>query len=56
MAVPAWYSNHMKPIDAFTLPYIVSSPDRLKASLDGTLGKEVSAWVTPPGSTSSATG
>src|SRR5438477_5174018 len=42
MAVPAWYSNFMKPIDAFTLPYIVSSADRLKASLDGTLGKEVS--------------
>jgi C4-dicarboxylate-binding protein DctP len=41
MAVPAWYSNHMKPIDAFTLPYIVSSSDRLKAALDGTLGKEV---------------
>lgn len=41
MAVPAWYSNFMKPIDAFTLPYIVSSSDRLKTSLDGTLGKEV---------------
>ena len=41
MAVPAWYSNFMKPIDAFTLPYIVSSPERLKAALDGTLGKEV---------------
>jgi tripartite ATP-independent transporter DctP family solute receptor len=41
MAVPAWYSNFMKPIDAFTLPYIVSSSDRLKAALDGTLGKEV---------------
>ena len=42
MAVPAWYSNFMKPIDAFTLPYIVSSPERLKASLDGVLGKEIS--------------
>jgi len=41
MAVPAWYSNFMKPIDAFTLPYIVSSPERLKAALDGSLGKEV---------------
>jgi tripartite ATP-independent transporter DctP family solute receptor len=41
MAVPAWYSNFMKPIDAFTLPYIVSSSDKLKASLDGVLGKEV---------------
>jgi len=41
MAVPAWYSNFMKPIDAFTLPYIVSSPERLKASLDGRLGQEI---------------
>jgi tripartite ATP-independent transporter DctP family solute receptor len=41
MAVPAWYSNFMKPVDAFTLPYLVSSPTKLKASLDGTLGKEV---------------
>jgi C4-dicarboxylate-binding protein DctP len=42
MAVPAWYSNFMKPIDVFTLPYIVSSPDKLKGGLDGTLGKEIS--------------
>jgi C4-dicarboxylate-binding protein DctP len=41
MAVPAWYSNFMKPIDAFTLPYIVSSPERLKAALDGNVGKEI---------------
>ncbi len=42
MAVPAWYSNFMKPIDAFTLPYIVSSPDKLRAALDGgAVGKEV---------------
>jgi tripartite ATP-independent transporter DctP family solute receptor len=41
MAVPAWYSNFMKPIDAFTLPYIVSSSDRLKTALDGTLGREI---------------
>jgi tripartite ATP-independent transporter DctP family solute receptor len=41
MAVPAWYSNFMKPIDAFTLPYIVSSSERLKSSLDGTMGKEI---------------
>jgi TRAP-type C4-dicarboxylate transport system substrate-binding protein len=41
MAVPAWYSNFMKPIDAFTLPYIVSSSDRLKTALDGNIGKEI---------------
>ena len=41
MAVPAWYSNFMKPVDAFTLPYLVSSADRLKTGLDGTVGKEI---------------
>ena len=41
MAVPAWYSNFMKPVDAFTLPYLVSSADRLKAGLDGVIGKEI---------------
>ena len=39
MAVPAWYSKFMKPLDAFTLPYIVPSPDRLKTALDGALGQ-----------------
>jgi len=41
MAVPAWYSNFIKPLDAFTLPYIVSSPEKLKSALDGNLGKEI---------------
>ena len=41
MAVPAWYSKFMKPIDAFTLPYIVSSPERLRSAIDGVLGKEI---------------
>ena len=41
MAVPAWYSNFMKPIDAFTLPYLVASADKLKAGLDGKIGSEI---------------
>jgi C4-dicarboxylate-binding protein DctP len=41
MAVPAWYSNLMKPVDVFTLPYLVSSAERLKAGLDGALGQAV---------------
>jgi len=41
MAVPAWYSSFVKPLDAFTLPYLVSSEARLRAALDGTLGKEL---------------
>ncbi len=42
MAVPAWYSKFIKPVDAFTLPYIVRSPDLLHQGLDGTLGTELS--------------
>jgi C4-dicarboxylate-binding protein DctP len=49
MAVPAWYSNHMKPVDVFTLPYIVSSNERLRSSLDGPLGKEVARLGEPAG-------
>jgi len=41
MAVPAWYSKFMKPIDAFTLPYIVASPDRLRPAIGGKLGQEI---------------
>jgi tripartite ATP-independent transporter DctP family solute receptor len=41
MAVPAWYSNFMKPIDVFTLPYLVSSQDRLRTALAGTIGSEI---------------
>jgi tripartite ATP-independent transporter DctP family solute receptor len=41
MAVPAWYSNFMKPIDAFTLPYLVSSQQRLRTALDGVIGAEI---------------
>ena len=28
MAVPAWYSTFAKPLDAFTLPYLVASVER----------------------------
>jgi C4-dicarboxylate-binding protein DctP len=41
LAVPAWYSNFMKPIDAFTLPYLVSSHVKLKSALDGRIGREI---------------
>ena len=39
MAVPAWYSSFMKPVDAFTLPYMVASQDELHTALDGQIGK-----------------
>ena len=41
LAVPAWYSNFFKPIDAFTLPYLIPSAEKLKVGLDGRLGKEI---------------
>lgn len=42
MAVPAWYSNFMKPVDAFTLPYMVSSHEKLRPALEGAVGGEIS--------------
>ncbi|MEJ8571538.1 TRAP transporter substrate-binding protein [Microbaculum marinum] len=49
MAVPAWYSNFMKPMDVFTLPYIVSSPERLKAALEGDIGAHIEEMGTEVG-------
>ena len=44
MAVPAWYSSFAKPLDAFTLPYLVASSDKLKPALDGGIGREISKY------------
>ena len=43
LAVPAWYSGLIKPMDVFTLPFLVRSPDRLRAALDGPLGDVMKA-------------
>jgi C4-dicarboxylate-binding protein DctP len=43
MAVSAWFSKFMKPLDAFTLPYIVPSSDQSKTALDGALGQRIAA-------------
>jgi TRAP-type C4-dicarboxylate transport system substrate-binding protein len=43
MAVSAWFSKFMKPLDAFTLPYIVPSADQLKTALNGALGARIEA-------------
>jgi tripartite ATP-independent transporter DctP family solute receptor len=43
LAVPAWYSGILKPMDVFTLPFLVSSPDRLRTALDGPLGDTMKA-------------
>jgi tripartite ATP-independent transporter DctP family solute receptor len=41
LAVPAWYSGFIKPMDVFTLPYLVRSPERLRTALDGKLGDAI---------------
>ena len=56
MAVSAWYSKFMKPLDAFTLPYIVPSADKLQAALTVRSGSALPAWARQPASRSSATG
>lgn len=42
IAVPAWYSNFIKPMDVFTLPYLVHSETRLRQALEGSMGEQVS--------------
>ncbi|MEZ5934566.1 MAG: TRAP transporter substrate-binding protein [Alphaproteobacteria bacterium] len=41
MAVPAWYSGFIKPMDVFTLPYLVGSQDKLRPALDGAVGDKI---------------
>jgi len=49
MAVPAWYSSFMKPLDAFTLPYLVGNEDKLRPALDGSLGSQIAKYGEPAG-------
>jgi TRAP-type transport system periplasmic protein len=49
MAVPAWYSSFMKPVDAFTLPYLVSSSERLRPALDGAVGAQIGKYADASG-------
>ena len=43
LAVPAWYSGYVKPMNVFTLPFLVRDPARLRAALDGKLGAAIGA-------------
>jgi C4-dicarboxylate-binding protein DctP len=49
LAVPAWYSNFIKPMDVFTLPYLVKSQDLLRPALDGALGEKISQFAEQEG-------
>src|SRR5262245_44655362 len=41
MAVPAWYAGWVKPMDVFSLPFIVSSFERLRAAMAGSIGEQI---------------
>jgi C4-dicarboxylate-binding protein DctP len=51
MAVPAWYSNFIKQMDVFTLPYLVASPERLRQGLDGPFGNTMKSLADGAGFT-----
>lgn len=40
-ATPAWYSNFIRQMDVFTLPFLISSPDKLRSSFDGAFGAKM---------------
>jgi tripartite ATP-independent transporter DctP family solute receptor len=42
ITVPAWYSNFIKQMDVLSLPFLVTAPERLRASLDGPFGERLS--------------
>jgi tripartite ATP-independent transporter DctP family solute receptor len=44
-AVPAWYSNYVKPMDVFTLPFLVASPEKLRAAVDGPFGAKMKGML-----------
>ena len=49
ITVPAWFSSFVHPMDVFTLPFIVGSPQQLRAALDGPFGQRMSGWCSAAG-------
>jgi tripartite ATP-independent transporter DctP family solute receptor len=49
MAVPAWFSGFAKQLDVFSLPFLVSSSDRLRAGLDGAVGQKIAPFLEKAG-------
>ena len=45
IAVPAWFAGFAKQMDVFSLPYLVSSPDRLRVALDGPFGQRMAGYA-----------
>ena len=49
ITVPAWYSNFIKQMDVLTLPFLIHSPERLRAALEGPLGERLSGYAATAG-------
>ncbi|MEI7711057.1 MAG: TRAP transporter substrate-binding protein [Rhodospirillales bacterium] len=49
ITVPAWYSSFVKQMDVFTLPFISSSPERLRTALEGGFGKKMEGYARESG-------
>lgn len=45
IAVPAWFAGFAKQMDVFSLPYLVSSQDRLRQALDGPFGARMAGYA-----------
>ena len=49
ITVPAWYSSFVKQMDVFTLPFIISSPQRLLTALEGPFGAKMEGYARDSG-------
>ena len=49
ITVPAWNSSFVKQMDVFTLPFIISSPQRLRTALEGPFGAKMEGYARDSG-------
>ncbi len=49
ITVPAWYSNFIKQMDVLSLPFLVSSPERLRAAMEGPFGARLNTYANAAG-------
>lgn len=49
MAVPAWFSSWSRPMDVYSLPFLVSSQERLWKALTGPFGERVARPIESAG-------
>ena len=49
ITVPAWYSNFIKQMDVLSLPFIVSSSDKIRTAMEGDLGARLNKYANEAG-------